>query len=233
MRKIYIDYDTTLVNLIDPWVSWINHKYHVNITSNDINRWYFLGEVFGREADDFWRIENHYREKDVLLPFEGAVDFFHQLQEEYGKENIKIISSTRDHHMPEKLAHMAHYFGIDTYRVAHAKNGTSALQSDTEVILTSKEKHLFTKDGILIDDYPLHVLEHIHFNDAPGIVFNLNNSFGWCKESNFSLDNGIPEQYKKEFKTVADFYAIVNKGLYVQSRTFADLSTSIKEFYNA
>ena len=69
--RIFIDYDTTLVNLIDPWVAWINEKYNVEITSHDINRWYFLGEVFGKEADDFWRSEkyNHYTNKDIFLPY--------------------------------------------------------------------------------------------------------------------------------------------------------------------
>lgn len=71
MMKIYIDYDTTLINLIDPWVDWINERYNVNITSNDINRWYFLGEVFDKTANDFWRSEeyNNYVDKGFLSPF--------------------------------------------------------------------------------------------------------------------------------------------------------------------
>lgn len=184
--KIYIDYDTTLVNLIDPWVKWINEEYNVIITSNDINRWYFLGEVFGKEADDFWRSEkfNHYIDKDILLPYEGAVDFFNTLQNQFGTNNVYIVSSTRDHHKVEKIKHAQHYFNIDK----------------EQFIPVKRQKFEITKDGILIDDYPLHVMEHIKYNKQKGVVFNYENRFGWCKQSNYHLDS-----------TLTDFMGIVKK----------------------
>ena len=171
---VYVDYDTTLVNLIDPWIKWINEKYNVAISSNDINRWYFLGEVFGKEADDFWRSEkyNHYTDKDIYQPFEGAVDFFHTLQETAGIENVFIVSSMRDHHKKEKLRHAQHYFDIDV----------------KQFIPINKEKYSITGNGILIDDYPLHVMEHIRYNKQRGIVFNYEDRFGWCKACNYPLD---------------------------------------------
>jgi 5'(3')-deoxyribonucleotidase len=177
--KIFVDYDTTLINLIDPWVQWINEKYSVNITTDDINRWYFLGEVFGKEADEFWRSEqyNHYIDKSVLLPYDGAVEFFYTLQKKYGVENVFIVSSTRDHHVIEKIEHAQHYFGIDKKRF----------------IAVNKEKFNVTKDGILIDDYPLHVFEHIEYNQQKGIVFNYENRFGWCKQSNYMLDKTLSD----------------------------------------
>ena len=112
--KIYIDYDTTLVNLIDPWIEWINKKYNVNINSLDINRWYYLREVFGKEADDFWRSSkyNHYTDKDIFQPYDGAVTFVSELQNKFGKDNIFIISSTMDHHVEDKIKHAQHYFNI-------------------------------------------------------------------------------------------------------------------------
>ena len=175
--KIFVDYDTTLVNLIDSWVAWINKKYDVDITSNDINRWYFLGEVFGKEADDFWRSEkyNHYIDKDIIQPYNGAVEFFHTLQDRFGVKNIFIVSSTRNHHKDEKIKHAQHYFDIDK----------------DQFIVVNKEKYNTTKDGIIIDDYPLHVMEHIQYNKQKGIVFNWKNSFGWAKESNYVLDKTL------------------------------------------
>jgi 5'(3')-deoxyribonucleotidase len=184
--KIFVDYDTTLVNLIDPWVEWINQKYNVNITTTDINRWYYLGEVFGKEADDFWRSEkyNHYTDKDILQPFKGAVEFFHTLQKEFGKENVFIVSSTRDHHKEEKIIHAQHYFGIEK----------------KQFIPVNKEKFHVVTNGILIDDYPLHVLEHIKYNKQKGIVFNYEGRFGWCRECNYSLDQTLDSvlQYTKD-----------------------------------
>ncbi len=182
--KVFIDYDTTLVNLIDPWVAWINKKYNVTISSNDINRWYFLGEVFGREADDFWRSKkyNHYTNKEILQPFEGAVEFFQTIQNMFGVESTFIVSSTRDHHKEEKIEHAKHFFDIDA----------------TQFIPVNKEKYHITKDGILIDDYPLHVMEHVKYNNQKGIVFNLDNRFGWCRRCNYSMD-----------KTLKDFTHVV------------------------
>ena len=175
--KIFIDYDTTLVNLIDPWVSWVNKKYNVTIASSDINRWYYLGEVFGKEADDFWKSEayNHYEEKDFLQPYEGAVDFFHTLQKMYGTKNIFIVSSTRDHHRVEKMKHAIHHFGIEA----------------EQFLPVNKEKYKTTTGGVLIDDYPLHVMEHIASNREKGIVFNYQDRFGWCRECNYVLDKTL------------------------------------------
>lgn len=195
--KIYVDYDTTLVDLIDPWVEWINEKYHVNIQTTDINRWYFLGEVFGKEADDFWRSEryNHYTDKEIFLPYQGAVEFFQTLQEKFGVHNVFIISSTKDHHKEEKIKHAQHHFNIDK----------------EQFIAVNKEKYAKTKDGVLIDDYPLHVMEHIQYNQQKGIVFNYENRFGWGKQSNYVLD-----------KTLTDF-------LYVTKNNKFSIATSYQE----
>ena len=68
--KIFIDYDTTLVNFITPWLDWVNKKYNRNFTTNEITRWYFLREELGKDADDFWKNEayNWYLDKEFILP---------------------------------------------------------------------------------------------------------------------------------------------------------------------
>ena len=177
--NIYVDYDTTLVNLIDPWVQWINKKYDVSLQTTDINRWYFLSDVFGREANDFWKSEhyNHYIDRDIYKPYIGAKDFFRTLQSKFGKDSIFIISSSRDHHITEKIKHATHHFGIDK----------------SNFIPVNNQKYGLTKNGILIDDYPLHIFEHIHHNNNYGIVFNLDNRFGWARKCNYQLDPTLDE----------------------------------------
>ena len=177
--KIYIDYDNTLINLIDPWVVWINNKYNVNITSNDINRWYFLREVFGKEADDFWRSEknNHYADKNIFKPNHGANFFLQTMQKKMGEENVFIISSTKNHHILKKIEHAQYFFGI-------AKKQFIPVDEDNK-------KYKVTKGGILIDDYPLNVMEHVCYNQKKGIVFNHNDRFGWGQKSNFVLDTTL------------------------------------------
>ena len=202
--KIYIDYDTTLVNLIDPWVKWINEKYNVNLSTLDINRWYYLGEVFGREADDFWRHPkyNHYIDKDVLQPYEGAVEFFKTLQKKFGEENVFIISSTKDHHKEDKIKHAMHFFGIQKQRF----------------IPVNKEKYHITKDGILIDDYPLHVMEHIAYNEQKGIVFNYEGRFGWCRQCNYELD-----------KTLDKYKSLVENEMFLVKSSFEEIIEEIND----
>lgn len=202
--KIFVDYDTTLVNLIDPWVEWIKKKYNVIISTNDINRWLFLGDVFGKEANDFWRSEkyNHYTDKEIFQPYGGAVDFFHTLQGEFGVENTFIVSSTRDHHREEKIKHAKYYFGIE----------------EKQFIAVNKEKYSATKNGILIDDYPLHVMEHIEYNKQKGIVFNYENRFGWCKQSNYQLDN-----------TLSNFMQVVEDDKFSITTSYQDI---LKELNN-
>ena len=177
--KIYIDYDNTLINLIDPWILWINNKYNVNFTSNDINCWHFLGEVFGKEANDFWRCEenNPYADKNILQPHHGATEFLNTIQNQFGKNNVTIISSTMEHHQIEKFEHAQYYFGIKKEQFIPV-NGHA-------------EKHTFTKNGILVDDYPLNIMKHVHYNQQKGFVFNYNDSFGWCKKYNFILDKNL------------------------------------------
>lgn len=214
--KLFIDYDTTLVNLIDAWVEWLNRTYSVSLSTDDINRWYFLGDVFGNGANSFWKQQNHYTDTNILKPFEGAVPFFHEMQKWFGMENVFIISSTRDHHTDDKIRHMQYYFGI----------------KHSQIILTSKEKFHLTTDGILIDDYPLHVIEHVYFNQQPGIIFNHNNSFGWCKEHNFVLDNQLPATLKdKGFQTLYDFYSIQDAKLLTTVHGYEDVKRLLRKKY--
>ncbi len=197
--KLFIDYDTTLVNLIDPWIDWINEKYHVNIMASDINRWYYLSDVFGEDANDFWKSEkyNHYTDRDIYQPYKGSINFFHKAQSMFGRENVYIISSSRDHHVKEKIQHAKHYFGVD----------------ENNFIPVKRSKYELTQDGILIDDYPLHVMEHIHYNDHHGIVFNYENRFGWCRESNYTLDptlsNFLDITDDKKFEIVTSYEEVI------------------------
>ena len=199
--KVFIDYDTTLIDLIHPWLHWVNQRYNTYLTPNDITRWYFLREELGEEVDDFWKSDafNWYRDKNVLQPFCGAVDFVKQLQHDIGQENVWIISSTKEHHKLEKLAHIVHYFDIQEHNC----------------LLVGKEKYLYTSNGILIDDYPLHVMEHIHHNQQKGIVFNFNNEFGWAQKQHYETDATLkpflPTCHSKYFSIHTNYQTILEE----------------------
>ena len=186
--KIYIDYDNTLINLIDPWILWANNKFNVNFTSNDINRWHFLGEVLGKGANDFWndKKDNHYANKNMLQPNPGAIKFLHSIQKQFGEKNVFIVSSTVAHHKVEKIKHAQYFFGI--------------VKKQFISVNENKGKHTFTKGGILIDDCPLYVMEHICYNHQMGIVFNYNDSFGWCQKDNYILDSSL-----NSFRHIVDY----------------------------
>ncbi len=95
----------------------------------------------------------------------------------FGVENTFIVSSTKEYHKTEKIEHAKHYFGVD----------------ETQFIPVNKEKYHITKEGILIDDYPLHVMEHVAYNRKKGIVFNLDNRFGWCRKCNYVIDDTLTD----------------------------------------
>ena len=209
--KIYVDYDTTLINLIDPWVDWVNSSFNVNVKTSDINRWYYLGEEINPDANNFWKRDNHYVDKQSIKPFSGAIDFFNNLQSSYGKENVIIISSTRDHHIDDKINHMQYYFNV----------------ANEQILLSSKEKHIYTQDGVLIDDYPVHVMEHIHYNNLSGIIFNENRRFGWSRPENYHLDNNLPVSLS-QYNTLDSLYQDINKQKLSLCLTYDEILNSLK-----
>lgn len=155
--KIILDYDSTLVDLMGPWIGWLKREYGVSVSTKDIKYFGWLKDAFGDKADDFWRTPGVY---DTVVPLPGAQDFVSFLLR-MGYD-VSVVSASHPDMYVEKEIHCAKYFGLD---MKH-----------------SHSKHELTKDALLIDDCPAHVHEHVRVN--PGcwaFLFNYMGSYGWAK----------------------------------------------------
>lgn len=159
--KIYLDYDSTLVNFDKAYTQTINERYGTSYTSKDLVTWDFIQEKHGKESE-VWKETGFY---DKVVPITGALDFVGSLQYNFGINNIFIITASSPQSIPEKDSHIHKWFKILDDNIIHTNT-----------------KFKYTQDGILIDDYIKHICAHIEFNQQPGILFNLNKSYGWCPD---------------------------------------------------
>jgi len=159
--KIFVDYDSTLVDLIDGWLKWIKKTHGHKIKTEQITEWNWLSNTHGEAMNDYWKINGVYN-RDVK-PISGAVMFMDALRNLYGEESVFIISASHCGMENEKAEHAKKHFGIDPGYFMH-----------------KHEKYRYTSDGILIDDAPHYIAQHIRANEKPGILFNYRNRYGWA-----------------------------------------------------
>lgn len=72
-------------------------------------------------------------------------------------------------------------------------------------IIHTNEKHLHTRNTILVDDSPKNIIQHIEKNIVPGIVFDL--GYGWnkdLKEDNKLIFRG--NSYNETFDIISNLF---------------------------
>jgi hypothetical protein len=156
--KIFLDYDSTLVNFTDTWVKLINELTNDKIQLHEVDRW-------GHPI-----LEKHtwlFFDYDIyshVTPFAGAVDFVRYLHENH---DLTILTHTySQNNMERKRAHIHQYFG-----------------ADINIIQTATDKHLFTEGGILIDDGWHNVKGHLENTNEIGILFNFENRYAYVPKT--------------------------------------------------
>lgn len=160
--RVYLDMDNTLVDLADGWVKWLKKKNIANITSKDILNWDWISENFGNKSNDYWKTPGIY-ERDIL-PIPGSITFVAALQKIYGKDDVVIISNSARNMIAEKTDYAVKHFKVDSGNILHVEH-----------------KSQYTFDGVLIDDAPHNIINHIKQNQVPGLLFNYRNRWGWAK----------------------------------------------------
>jgi 5'(3')-deoxyribonucleotidase len=81
---IFLDMDETLVNLVDPWLDYLNDAAGTELTRNEIGA-YNIEDTFGPTLSRT-KIFKPFKTKGFwadLSPFEGATDFVRELNENY------------------------------------------------------------------------------------------------------------------------------------------------------
>lgn len=168
--KIYLDYDSTLVNFIDVWVDQINIQTEDTISLDEINQ--FHHPILGKHDWLFmeYNIYNH------ITPFEGAIDFVNSLCRHH---DVTILTHTLSElGATWKRNHIDEYFG------------------DIKAIFTDQPKHIFSNDGILIDDGIHNVIGHVLNSENHAILFNFDNRYSYIPSRDLQRNISYLSDYK-------------------------------------
>jgi 5'(3')-deoxyribonucleotidase len=150
--RVFVDLDSTLNNLGDVWIEWANSKYNRNYTVDDILHWDWFKWEFGDDAYSF--LTKDIFEQDTVRPKDGSYEFVEKLKVLFGGENVYIISNTPKDFYDSKSKYIHRHYDINK-----------------DNIIFTKDKYLYTHNGVLIDDHIDNVVEHCYFNKNIGILY--------------------------------------------------------------
>ena len=165
--NIVCDLDDVLCNFVESWNIWLYENGHTSkiLLNEDIHTYDYYIRRFDRKVLDFYQVENPY--EDRVEPLDGALFFLEWCQEEF--DNVTILSyASTEHNKKCKREFVKKHFGFDNIKF-----------SDSKV-----EKFMFTKNSILVDDYPINLIQHTKNNLNPSILFNYNCKNTWANYYN-------------------------------------------------
>lgn len=161
--KVYLDYDCVLVDFYKAWCKWINEQLILKGSTlfparvEDITFWEYLPTRYGDWVNEFWRSPGAY--DNHVLPFPGAYEFVDELKKE---NEVTVVTYSHAEMQDEKERHIIKHFDLP---VIHAQY-----------------KHLHTKDGVLVDDYRVNIIDHVANNQMPGVLFSYMNFHKWVDD---------------------------------------------------
>lgn len=170
--KITLDLDNLLCNFCDTWNLWIfeNNISPVLHVNQEVISYDWHKRIYGDQVKGFF-VSDHYDCYDHIKPYEGAKDFLNYCIKNY--EDVEILThSTDESSSRSKLKFCKEHFDFDNVKYSDS----------------TTDKYTQTQGRILIDDYTPSILNHVAYNKCPGIVFNLNESFGWSGFKGYQYD---------------------------------------------
>lgn len=167
--KLSCDLDDTLVGLAKPWLKWLyDQKISFHLFKNqDVTHYSWFSDTFGHHAAEFF-LKDPVKCYEGLRPIPGAQAFYIYCIENF---NTDIVTHS-DQKSTEKgkTKFVKKWFGDDV-NIRFFKH------------LPDKYKSL--EGSILVDDYPLHIINHAAHNKQPAILFNYKNENGWGHLENY------------------------------------------------
>lgn len=168
-KKIFIDYDETLVDIVTPTLQWIKEVLGEKVKKSDITYYSYLQDKYGSIVVNFWNEPDLYKNLyNITSPFDGAVNFIRILNDM--NYEISILSNCSEKNYIAKIEHCMKHFGIKSF-IPCFDGG--------------KYKYL-KRDDILIDDHFANCISHIMINGGKAIQFNYKGETGWAKDSKFT-----------------------------------------------
>lgn len=147
--KLFIDYDSTLNNMVYAWVKWLNDTYGTAYTIEDVTYWDWFNDI---EQNAFKFFHGGLAFK-LITPLDGSQEFFTHITDRY---ETHILTSSSDIMKPHKDKHIKEFYG-ETSVIHHTDKWEYAVHPD--------------KTCILIDDRPLNCEK---FAEEGGIAFLFN-----------------------------------------------------------
>ena len=181
MKKIYLDYDNTLVHFIEPFIKTVNELENTKLTTFNYKDEEHKEII--KKHYNLLKEGNHYKNVS-LIP--NSIEFVKKLKETY---SVSVITSSMS--KDQKKYKGKH---IDIHFPKMFEN-----------VISARKKHPHSKDGIFIDDDINKVREHCLNNDTLGILINHNESFKHDplllaelkKYANFKYTTNFDEIYNK------------------------------------
>ena len=166
MRKLVLDFDSTLAALMEPWMIWLYRKGYSDYVHDlsEVESYCWMHEKYGNSVSGFFHDDPEHTYSNYVLPYPGAKEFVRWTLEHF--EEVEIVThSNKPETEKAKVEWAREYLDFDNLRFFS--------------VLEDKFKHI--QGSILLDDYPLHVIKHLSRNGCPGIVFDYNKGNGWSK----------------------------------------------------
>lgn len=172
-KNLVLDFDDTLVHLVRPWLKWLRTQKLTKQTFHpeDVTHYEWFKTNFGDEASDFFLKNSNktYEAHDSHIP--GSIAFLKWAEKYF---NLKIVTHVSNNHVLEAKSNFIKKIYHDNHQIN--------IKVEFFEVLNDKYKYL---DGILIDDYPKHIINHISYNNQPAILFDYQGKNGWSKMKNY------------------------------------------------
>lgn len=169
MKKICLDFDDTLVNFIEPWLTWLKDEGYSETVFNkkDVTNYSWFFDRYGDSVKNFF--------------LKNPIDCYNKLR--LYPDSDKFYNWCKRHYNTEILTHASK----EETKTAKTMFAKKWLEEDVNIRFFKElnEKYKYIGDAILIDDYPLHVINHIATNKQPGIIFNYQGGNGWSNVNNY------------------------------------------------
>lgn len=195
IKKIVLDLDDVLANLSESWNIWLYENGYTDriFSLSEIKTYdHYIRIGLHPSIFDFYKVHNCYEE--WVEPLTGSHLFLEWCEENFDEVMILSYATTPKCQL-DKKAFVKKHFNFDNIHFSSSK----------------KEKYTFTKDSILIDDYPINVLGHVINNKNHGIIYNKNGENGWSDILDYNhITKNMGSSDFKNLHTVASYKEVQN-----------------------
>jgi len=158
--KVFVDYDSTLVDFLDKWISYINDTEGTNISIDDVTYWDYFRDLKVNAKKYFIKKVPYSSGKYCATPLDGAVEFFKTVNSLY---DATILTITRDE-VNKELKNQHIYKHFNTSKTIHESHKVKYATDENG------------KPNVLIDDKLETCLSWVA-NGGVAILFNHNNRY--------------------------------------------------------